>query len=57
MMGEAALGAELVELCLHAARDRLVDLIEVGVAAELLADVDRLHRLDRELGGEGGGDP
>ena len=39
--GEAALGGEAVERVLHHAGDVVVDLVEVGLGAELLAQVDR----------------
>src|SRR6266404_777812 len=47
---EPALGGQRVEGVLHDADDVLVDLVDVGLGAELLAQVDQRERLDRDLG-------
>src|SRR5262245_45593884 len=50
--GEAPLSLEIVELPLHRLSDVVVDPIDVGARPEPLAQVDRLHRLDGQLGGQ-----
>ena len=44
------LRSERVERLLHDAGDVVVDLVQVRVVAELLADVDGLEHLDGDLG-------
>src|SRR5918998_4244207 len=43
---EAPPGGEVVEGALHAGEDVVVNLVYVGVLAELLLEVDRLEHLD-----------
>src|SRR5689334_21764631 len=50
--GEASFGGELVELALHLAQYVAVDLADVGLLAELVAQVDRRQLLDGDLGGQ-----
>ena len=50
--GSRRSSASAVERGLHAPEDRVVDLVEVGARAELLAQVDRVEHLDRDLRGQ-----
>src|SRR5258706_951775 len=47
---KAPLGGQLIELALHLREHVAVDLVDVRVAAELVAEVDRGEHLDGDLG-------
>ncbi len=50
--GKRRSAASALEGLLHHPHDVLVDLVDIGLGAELLAQVDRRQRLDRDLGGQ-----